>query len=276
MTTTTSASSAALRAFSTKQSEWNAQSAPRQLSRVDVTSGQIVAFSGTSASVPRSPVSDARENAMIRAKVPRVLARGQAALGGGALQMMVADIVRAALEQRERHRELQRIAHERQVALEQLVLQRLGAGGDDHLAAVEQRGNEIREGLAGAGAGFGDQCGPPADRGGNGIGHGQLLRAKAEARKRAGQHAAVTQDRGQPRIGGIVGGASGTIAISARPAARRALTAPPGAANAVSVGAVHLSSRSWVGAPWPWRSGALLLPAASIARTASDRSLNTS
>ncbi len=93
-------------------------------------------------------------------KVPRILARGQPAVGGGALQMMVADIVRAALEQRERDRELQRIANERQVALEQLVLQRLGAGGDDHLAAVEQRGNEIREGLARAGAGFGDQCGP--------------------------------------------------------------------------------------------------------------------
>ena len=113
--------------------------APRQLSRVDVTSGQIDAFSGTSASSPRSPVvAGARERDDLR-QVARVLARGQAALGGGALEVVVADVVGAALEQRERHRQRQRVAHERQVALEELVLQRLGAGRDDDLAAVEQR-----------------------------------------------------------------------------------------------------------------------------------------
>ena len=101
----------------------------------------------------------------------------------GALEMVVADVVGAALEQRERHRDTQRIAHERQVALEQLVLQRLGAGGDDHLAAVEQRGNEIGEGLAGAGAGFGDQLPTRRDGRAPRPRHRQLLRAEAEARQ---------------------------------------------------------------------------------------------
>ena len=111
-------------------------SAPRQLSRVEVTSGQIDAFSGTSASSPRSPrCRRARERDDLR-QMPRILARGQPAFARRALEMMVADVVRAALEQRERDRHRQRVAHQRQVALEELVLQRLGAGRDDDLAAV--------------------------------------------------------------------------------------------------------------------------------------------
>ena len=58
----------------------------------------------------------------------------------------------ASLEQCHRHRRLQRIAHHRQVFLEQLVLQVLRAGGNDHLAARKQRGHQIGEGLASAGA----------------------------------------------------------------------------------------------------------------------------
>jgi hypothetical protein len=74
----------------------------------------------------------------------------------------VADVVGAALEQRDRHRHLQRGAHRRQVAVEELVLQGLGAGGDDHLAAREQRRHQVGEGLAGAGAGLGHQHRLPA------------------------------------------------------------------------------------------------------------------
>ena len=99
-----------------------------------------------------------------------------------------------------------RVAHERQVALEQLVLQRLGAGGHDHLAAVEQRRHEIGEGLAGAGAGFGDQRAAPRDRLGDGFGHRELLRAKTKSREGAGQDAAFAQDRGELAIGGLLAG----------------------------------------------------------------------
>jgi hypothetical protein len=39
----------------------------------------------------------------------------------------------------------------------ELVLQCARAGGDDRLHARQQRGHQVREGLAGAGAGFGQQ-----------------------------------------------------------------------------------------------------------------------
>ena len=60
-------------------------------------------------------------------QVARVLARRQPALGRRALEMVVADVVGAPLEERERHRRAERGADERQVALEELVLQRLRA-----------------------------------------------------------------------------------------------------------------------------------------------------
>ena len=199
--TTTSASSAALRAFSTKQSPWNAQRLPRQLSRVDVTCGQMVALSGTSASSPRSPVcARVRERDDLR-QMARVLARGQSALGRGALEMVVADVVRAALEQRERRGHAERGAHERQVALEELVLQRLRARRHDDLAAVEQCGNEIRERLARAGAGLGDERCALGDRARDGVGHRELLGAEPEARQRAGERPAFAEDGGERRIG---------------------------------------------------------------------------
>ncbi len=62
---TTSAAMASARAFITKQSRKCAQFEPRQFSRVDVTSGQIEAFSGTSASRARSPRSEVRAKATI-------------------------------------------------------------------------------------------------------------------------------------------------------------------------------------------------------------------
>ncbi len=86
-----------------------------------------------------------------------VLARRQPALGCGLFEMVMAHVVGAPLEERQRHRHAQRAADLRQVALEQLILQRLGARGNDDLAAVEQRGDEVRERLAGARAGFGEQ-----------------------------------------------------------------------------------------------------------------------
>ena len=84
----------------------------------------------------------------------------------------------------------ERLAHRRQVAVEELVLQRLGAGRDDHLAAGEQRRHEIGEGLAGAGAGLGHQHAAAFDRLDDRLRHLELLRARAiagDAARRAGR-----------------------------------------------------------------------------------------
>ena len=64
-----------------------------------------------------------------------VLAAGEAPVGERALQVVVTDVIRAALEQRGADRNLQRLAHGGQIAVVKLVLQVLGAGGYDDLAA---------------------------------------------------------------------------------------------------------------------------------------------
>src|SRR3546814_6535881 len=62
-----------------------------------------------------------------------LLARGKAWLALGALEPVAAQVVRAALEQRGLDADPQRVAHPRQVAVVELVLQRAGAGGYDGL-----------------------------------------------------------------------------------------------------------------------------------------------
>ena len=135
-------------------------------------------------------------------QVAGVVARRQPAVRRRALQMVVADVIGATLEQRQRGRRTQRVADQRQVALIELVLQRLGAGRDDDLPAVEQRGNQVGEGLAGAGAGLGDQRAPRRDRVGHCGGHRQLLVPVAEAGQLPGQRPALAEDRGEI---GVVG-----------------------------------------------------------------------
>src|ERR1700674_688768 len=111
--------------------------------------------------------------------------------------MMVADVVAAALEQRDRHRHLQRIPDERQIALEELILQRLGAGGDDHLATRQERGHEISEGLAGSGTRFGEQLAARFDGERDGLGHRELLWTKSIRREIAGEDALGAEYRVQ-------------------------------------------------------------------------------
>ncbi|EDT08605.1 hypothetical protein BgramDRAFT_4758 [Paraburkholderia graminis C4D1M] len=85
------------------------------------------------------------------------LARRQAAVIGRALQIVVTQVIRAALEHGHRHGHRQCVAHGRNVALKELVLQVLGARGDDHLAAPQHGRHQIRIGLARARAGLDDQ-----------------------------------------------------------------------------------------------------------------------
>ena len=127
-------------------------------------------------------------------QVANVVARRQQVFARGALEVVVADVVRAPLQQRDRHRRRERVAHEREVALEQLVLQRLGARRDDDLAAVQEGGHDVRERLAGAGAGFRDELAALGDGPRDRLRHRELLRAETESRKRARERPAVAED----------------------------------------------------------------------------------
>ena len=55
---------------------------------------------------------------------------------------------------------LDRLDEPREVALDELVLQREGRGGDDDALVVEHRGDEVAQRLAGAGAGLDEQVAP--------------------------------------------------------------------------------------------------------------------
>ena len=187
-------------------------------------------------------------------QVPCIVARRQPALAGGPLQMMVADVVRAAFQHRESDGSAQRGADERKVALEELVLQRLGAGGHDDLAAVEQRRHEVREGLAGAGSGLGDERRVRGDGLRDRLGHRQLLRTEAEAGERAGQQAAVAEYSGEFAVG---------------PGDRRRAVDGRGWSAGGGDQFLPVGVAGAAAAP-------LVLPLASAVRTATARSRNTS
>ena len=112
------------------------------------------------------PAFDARQRAIASAR--------QALLPAELLQPVGAQIVRAALEQRDACRHADGAGHQRQVLVEELVLQGARAGGDEHAPAGEQRGHEIGEGLAGAGAGFDHERRAIFQRERHPAGHGQL------------------------------------------------------------------------------------------------------
>jgi hypothetical protein len=109
--------------------------------------------------------------------------------------MEMADVVRAALQQRDRHRRRQRRAHGRNVAQKQLVLQVLGAGRDDGLAAPQQRRDQIGEGLARACAGLGDQRALAGDRAGDRLGHLGLRAARLVAAHGRAERAEFAEQR---------------------------------------------------------------------------------
>ena len=158
-----------------------AHSWPRQFSRVEVASYQAPESSGTSVHSALSPLAVTLAKRAMACRCIDLGARVELAAGQRAVEMMRADVVGAPLQQGDGRRHAECVAHRRQVAVEQLVLQGLGAGGDDHLAAGQQRGREVGEGLAGAGAGFGDQQAVGCDGRLHFARHGDLLFAQAVA-----------------------------------------------------------------------------------------------
>ena len=73
------------------------------------------------------------------------------------IEPVQAQVVRAPLHVGRGERDAERVAQRRNVLEEDLLLQILGAGRDQHALAAEDRRDEVGERLAGAGAGFGEQ-----------------------------------------------------------------------------------------------------------------------
>jgi len=135
------------------------------------------------------------------ARVGGILASQETAVGQRAFEMVGTDVIGPPLEQGDPDRRLQGIAHHRQVLVEQLVLQGLGAGGNDHLAARAQRRHQVGEGLAGAGSCLGDEDRTTVDGGGDALGHVELLVAHAIAADRLRQRAVGREDFREGRQG---------------------------------------------------------------------------
>ena len=117
--------------------------------------------------------------------------RGEPPRGQHLFVAPAAEVVRAALEQREARVAFESAADQRQIAAEQLLLEMAGAGGDHDPAAAGDGGNEVREGLAGPGPRLADEDVAlrhgPLDRRGHGplIGPGRV--PGQQPRQRAGR-----------------------------------------------------------------------------------------
>ena len=134
-----------------------------------------------------------------------LLPGSKARLALGLLHPVTAQIVGPTLQQRGLQADAERIAHPRQIAQVELVLQRASAGADDGLHSRQQRRHEVGVGLAGTGAGLCQQHLAAFER----IRHRHrqplLRRSRAEAGQRLWQRRSLAQlfahGPAQPRIG---------------------------------------------------------------------------
>ena len=97
------------------------------------------------------------------------------------VESMQAEIVAAPFHVGRGERDAERLAQDRQVLEEDLLLEVLRAGRDEHALAAEDRGHEVGERLAGAGAGFGEQDAAVGEDVGDGRRHLELAGARLEA-----------------------------------------------------------------------------------------------
>jgi len=103
-------------------------------------------------------------------------------------------VVRDALQDHRAERTSDQRAQEREVVARDLILQRARAGRDDHALAARERGHEVRERLAGAGAGLDEQRPIVGERARDRRGHHALLGAILVVRDRRRQRSARRED----------------------------------------------------------------------------------
>ncbi len=117
--------------------------------------------------------------------------RREAPFGARDRQPVVAEIIGAAFQLGDLDRQIDRLAHGRQIAVKELVLKMPGAGGHERAPARQQCGDQIGEGLAGAGARFHHQCVLRFERVLHGVGHLLLLDSRRESIDLTRQRSAV-------------------------------------------------------------------------------------
>jgi len=124
-------------------------------------------------------------------------------LGGGNFELLAVlveaaqtQVVGQSLHHREGERLGQHALQARQIHPGDLILQGARAGADHYLAAGKNCRHQVGDGLAGAGACLGQQAFVHVDRLRHPFGHGELARARLEARQLLGQQAAGAQDPG--------------------------------------------------------------------------------
>src|SRR5262249_754430 len=110
------------------------------------------------------------------------------------VEAVQAEIVAAPLHAGRRERQPQRVAQDGQVLEKDLLLQVLRAGRDEHALAAEDRGNEIRERLARAGAGLREQNAALGEDVGDRGGHLALSVTRFESLERRGQRTPGCED----------------------------------------------------------------------------------
>ena len=152
---------------------------PERLGRFDLELGAVA----------RLGRGKPRLDRLVRFLVTRVAKQHRAE----ALELLAADVVRAALEHRDPHLAPERARRRRHLAGEQLLLERLRRGRDDDALPRLERGQQVGEALPRAGAGFGDEVLARRERELDRSRKRSLLRPGLEARERGGEGTAGTK-----------------------------------------------------------------------------------
>ena len=205
--------------------------------------------SGRSRSSARSPVVVSFAHCVDDRQHHAVAALDQTAAGGSIafhavairFKAMEAEVIRSPLHQRRGERHAQRFAQRGKVLEEDLLLEILRAGRDEDALAAEDCRDQIRERLAGAGAGFGEERPAVFDDVGHGRGHRALpfarlvavdRRATADRRRRTRprRRFAGSSSSPEPIAARDTAGTSGT-AVRLRPSPCQARQSSSGDAS---------------------------------------------
>ncbi len=178
---------------------------------------QVFDLSAVARFCARRPLADDRQKDVIR-RGPRRLV--------DLIEPVQAEIVRAALHVGRRKRDVERFAQRWNVFEVDLLLEIFRAGRDQHTLAAENRGDEIRERLPCAGAGFRQQHAAFVEHLRDGSRHRPLAAARFEVGNGAGERTVGREDRvdlvGQTDYAGYSGNFWHRASTSARtmPSAR--------------------------------------------------------